>query len=529
MSHDPGLLLVDKRGQPHVMSVELSVTLEPVTHAKATKEYRAHSLLLYTDNGDHALLVATAPVQPFQTTKPFTFYVQVQPRTPTLLLCRWFAHAPSKEDHAWALEMVASGASATGDEITLLDIASTTQAVVQVKGWPWREEKPSPTYAPHPLLAELDHMVREAYTRVPKGKPSDVFVQVQVHLGLVVRSMPVLFFALLARRMQATPQQATAYFEHVLRVATALSADRGRDEEQLLADTIALPSLCWAYRADKTRTMDEIDQWSSLWAYPASRVVAFDCEDGSIALMQLFMVLQSVELVQPSAALKRMQTLAKTYKPWLAINELRTKNGSAKGGVGGDGYVLHCCLLLLPIQASSSAPISIESTARISGPWRVRDAKSEGLAFTEARARARKGLTEQMDGVVMHQRTPMGVVRERKVYGRLVSLVSCAGSRAQHVLMRGVDTATYLTTFNSGYLGGVVAVDIPVADLEKACARELQLTPTPRFPVPPPSSSSLDDIGDSSIILPAFASAPAREASTRVRVTADMDLFVFRG
>lgn len=525
MSQDPGLLLVDKQGQAHVRSVELVVTLRPVTHDHPSKAYRQHSLVLYTDNGDHALLVESIPVWPHQPSKPFTFYVQVKPRAPSLLLCRWFAHAQDKEsDSAWALEMVASGGSATGEEIMLLDVASKSQAVVDVKGWPWKEEKPSPKYTPHPLLAQVTRAVSHAYTKVPRKQPNDVFTQIHVHLGPVVRAMPVLFYTLVARRMKATPLQATAYFEHVTAIAMAMSSAPAAVDEQLLADMLTLPSLVWAYRPDKTRSLDEIDQWSSLWSYPPTPggVVAFDCEDGSIALMQLFLVLQSVELIRPSKSLQRLQTLARRYTPWLAVNELLSSGGSAKGGVGGGNYVLHCCLLLLPSGGSGAVPISIESTARCSGPWRKEGGDG---TYARDRARAHKAVARGSDRAIMHLRTPISVVHAHRMYGRLIALVSCESGRARHLLMEGVDTAAFL--FGGGDVSSArVAVDIPLADLEDACARELQLTPTPRFPAAPRAAVVMPIPRDASVILPAFASADVRAACTQVHVTSDANLFV---
>lgn len=530
MSHDPGLLLRGAGGEAHVYQVHLRVTLQPVTHAHRTKDYTGHSLVLYTDNGDHALLVQTVKLQPCQM-EEVTFVVRTVPDAPRLLLARWYAHASDEADHARALEMVASGGATPGHPIPLIDIERKTQGTVEITGWPARADKSEPVYKAAPLLAQIVNQTTQAYKKLRNPvKPNDRFVDVQVHLGTVVRSMPLLFFALLARHMQATPQQSTAYFEHALAAATALSADPS-DKEQLLAEMVALPALAWAYRPDKTRSREEIDQWSSLWSYPASATVAFDCEDGTIALMQLVMVLQNVTLTeQATPALREMQTMAKRYVPWLAVNELLSSSGSAKDGTGGgDGYCLHCCLLLLPREGVKASPISIESTARCSGPWKdwtLRELAADRVVYDRARSMASD--LRGPDREAMHMRSPVSVVHARKMYGRLIALVSCAGDRARHVLMDGVDTGTFM--LDGGDVSkGVQAVDCPVADLERACARALQLTPAPRFPAPPPvRERRLPAVGmDASVLLPAFAKASAK-CRAEVRVTDQLSLFVHR-
>lgn len=489
-------------GQPCVFQLPLQLTLRSV--GKSAKKYRRHHLTLFTETGDHPLLVSSVPIELGKPTA-VTLYLR---KHPGRLLVRWSAESWHSDDEAWSMEMVAAGVAP--GELRCID--NQVHGVLECK---WSPSAPvaSPSHRPGDTVTRK---VEAAYKHLkgPQG-PYDRFTNVQVHLGARVETVPLLFFSLLGHRgIQAHPMHVTLWWEHCLRVATTL-ASPGAALDELLTLASTLPACAsWVYRADVTRAGREIDQWcTSLWSNPEGAALkAYDCEDGSVALMQLFTTFQRTELVRPSPALQRLQTLARKYTPWLAINELLSSTGSAKGGVGGGDYVLHCCLLLLPTRADADvAPISIESTAPLcSGPWR-RDQKD---TFTVHPSHFPKAA----DRLCAHVRTPTSTVRRRKMYGRLIALFTsgAAGThtRSQHLLIDGVDTATFLLDPKLP----APAVDLPTAELEAMFAQELRLVPAPSHPIPA-SASPLPS--DAPVLLPDCASKELRSRCTRVPISAD--------
>lgn len=514
---DPGVHYADVCTQTgaivcaHIQQVTLRLCLRRHTRKGkggegASKPLSRHCLSIYADNDNHPLLLGNvhdvADASPFTT----TLAVRVRPRPPSRLMIHWYADAFSAEDGMMAQELIASGSGMTGN-VTLVDLGGTAQGTLSIEAaWPFAVSTPPPPTPDNPQAAALIQHTRAAY-KLAKGvnHETDVFTDVHVYLDRVVR-LPILWYALHAHQMYAVPDEATAYFENALAIARHLApraTPSAFGQQQLLADMIALPSLGWIYRPD-TWAHDNTDaeHWSSLFSHPGPGLPAFDCEDGSKALMELFLVFQKIELVRPSSELRHLQRLARRYTAWMAIGELKSDSGSASGSVQtpghlgareSDTYIMHCYLMLLTRAPGGvdAPPITIESTAYASGVWsdgmdRYRDEEAREYS---REMRALEALPSEQQRLNARVRSPMSLVHEQRMYGRLIALFTVDDTRGRHRLMHGIETSTFLLHHSVDQVG-TLALDVARPALEAWMATELALAPRSRFPRAPPITTA---------------------------------------
>jgi len=457
------------------MSATLALTLTVAPVTPTGKVYSRHRLTVHTPSAPCMQTFEAVPGKPVHVTLAC-------PSDLTTVVVRWFASFTEEDDGLLAQEMVAATGFAllssvveqSEHEVKLYDIESNAPGTLHVVAsdrlhdWPHR--------GGNAAARQYIHRVREAYGKVQRI-PGDRFDSIPVLLGGPPIELPTLWFALLATRPRMVDAaNATCLFDHWLALSERLAwRDTAKDDHQMLADMLAMPSLAWVYRGDKAAGDGHpIDYWAHLMSQPVCppehTLVSFDCEDGTCALWEVLDVFQSLELVEASPRLLRLQQLARRYTPWMAIGELRTASGSMVVGVGGTSYQQHAYLVML---AEGEPTLTLESTAYASGVWRGQPSGPDEAPYERLQARA--------DGTNASVRYPISLVRERRMYGRLVALLSCTPERSRHVLLGGVDTHTFLAKPRMPE----PVIDVPTSELRNALRTELSLMPCSVFPRAP--------------------------------------------
>ena len=529
---DPGLHISDACAvtgavlAQHVVTVKLALRLEQ--KGSAAKHYSDHCVTLYT-NGDkqHPLLMGTVGLMvDAVATVDASLPVLVTPSPPTLLLVQWYANALNPDDGISARELIAGGVlnGAGTVRLQLFDVENTVQGVLHVTGWPFKNTSADPlpvNKGAHALVQQ----VMDGYRKLqPPAGSTDKFSAVQLQIGDRARPMPIVFFIAHATLMRADPANATAYFENCIRVCSA----SGRCSPHLLADVLSLPSLGWIYRPDVTRMGADADQWASLHSFPGRGPLAFDCEDGSKAMLELLHVLQNIVFVQPTPSLVQLQQLARRYTGWLCICELKSENGSASLRPGVN-YLNHAIALLLCKDQLTLPPITLESTAYCSGVWTPDVMRT--LAADERRFAQSTQLMEHtlyasaVDRGNARVKAPIAIVVNQQMYRRVLALVSSTADRTQHILINKAMT-TFLLDDKGALRQAVVALDLPTSELLSMCSAEMRLMPACRFPSAPAPSASAACIEDCAFLLP--TSSEAARATSIVAVNDSMNLYMFK-
>ena len=316
--------------------------------------------------------------------------------------------------------------------------------------------------------------------------------------------LPLLWYAV--PRLQSSPD-VTAVFERLLAVAQAVGSHAAQsDDAQLLAEMLALVSLAWVYRADVWRDGTCGDSWTDLWSFPAldTSVWAMDCEDGAKALYELALLLQRITLDRgASDTLVRLQSLCRQYTPYLCILELLSGDGKMHANNNGAAYIKHCICVLVPVEAGASC-ITLEATAYASGAW-GRPAKSDdrdALRYrkTNTAVHAKCDAQTNFNARIL---IPIRLVQQERMYGRLLSLWSCANGRAVHYLANR-DAASFFV--NPAVSELATAVDIDLSTLQQALAPELARTPTPMLPHAAHASAALPSSRNGLVLLPLSSS-----------------------
>lgn len=450
---DTGLEVASADGKLHTRVFNVTLRLDVV---KRNDSLANHVLVLYTDAHSHPLLLCTVrDACNAQTVK------LAVPDDATCLLVRWYADAEAQF-------LVAVGCAALGSNVELRDIAKVREATLSVEGAPVRKYKPSAPTSSSQIQEACD-----AYKDI-KHCAEEEFTSVYVQLDKV-REMPILWYPIVASQTKASPEAATALFEHLLQLALLWRVDDG----DVLGEMLSLPSLGWTYRDDKTRSGTFADLWTTIYTTPDPHKAAFDCEDGSIAALQLLLVLQNVELL-PSAShkLKRIQALARRYRGWLTIGELYTDSG----------YEQHCFLVLLDrswtgkIHDRLLPSISVESVVWGSGVWHQIPVKEHESNPDDSTDRVRYSMQS---------------IRANNLYRNVTALVSAEpGGRATHLLLYKEAGVLNRLMGHTCVLGVPIAelmcgevrrkqvIDIAACDMEKQLAKQLALYPSSTFPSP---------------------------------------------
>ncbi len=442
---------------------KLVVSLCP--NAAATKGKSEHVLVIYTDNPVRECWSGT-----LQLNTPTEIFVGVC-HSATQFLARWYADITTDEGLT-AQSFLGAGACPIGSNtMQLIDMAKKQQCSVSFK------TTLKPRKVPQPILNPRARALVDASNRAHSGlrfHPNEEFSYVSVLIGPEVQELPLLWYPLVALRAAET-DYSTQTLSRLLALASHFKP-RAKDG-QLLADTLTFPSLGWRYTADKTPSGIYADCWSNLFTFPNPERAAFDCEDGAQASLELFNVLISLDL-NPRSPLARIQALARKYTPFLVVGEIKS----------GGKYVLHCFMVLLGLDDNKSLPaINIESTAFSSGEW-CRDAIDESIE--EDQREYRECMQASKDIPTARIRSPVSMVCEQKMYGRIFSLFGCTKTRARHWLLvrdgkLGIDTNAFLLDPTSHLQNIKVAIDLPTEELQSILQPELDLFPHSRFPLPP--------------------------------------------
>ena len=514
----------------HVASVQLTLRLQ--TRGMASKQYAQHVITLHTfvpdaSNMPHPLLVGTFPVSA-DAQGPMTVFLPVRVAQPAVLMARWYASAFSPVDGVSAQELVACGSLVNG-EAQLRDMENTVQGVLYVGGF----EAPAPLHTkPNKQAQALVQKVRDAYARVqPAPSPNDKFADMQVQMeDGRAGSMPLLFFTAHATLMRVPDRaNATAYFENALRVC---SGGVHVHPAQLLADVLSLPSLGWIYRPDLTRTGQDVDQWASLLSFPGGPGVpiAFDCEDGSKALLELLGVLQGLQLVNPTPALVELQMLARLYRGHFCICELKSDNGSAVQKNGVSHYVNHALVVMLPVQQHADLPpITLESTAYCSGAWlpstsTLASDEDEFAFATRAAARQLGNSAVAVENARI--KSPISLVVKQRMYGRVLALVSCSSAAGAEHWLLNMDMATFLSNPNLSTCGAVPAISMSLDALLAVCGAELRMAPVSRFPRAPTAAAAGAQLQGAMFLMPpGTQKMHGNKALQAIQVTDEMTLY----
>lgn len=325
----------------------------------------------------------------------------------------WYAVVDG-EDGLQALELVACGTSALdGNTIRMRDVEGQEQGTVDVKGL--QLATVAHAFEESSLVPQLRNVARD------KGLPtSELFASVKLHVPSIGwHSVPLLSFAQPALKGHS---KATDVFERFLELALAFAHPTQTDDASLLADMLAVPSLAWLYRPDTTRAGRDNDTWQYAWAMPLSNgmPLAMDCEDAAKALYDLALLFQSLELASnASPRLRQLQVLARLYTPYMAIGELKSHDAHALTSSRDDAYVLHAFVVML---AKDKPSLSLEGTSYASGAWLAHTHDAEDVrVYTELSRRAETTLDAKANEVAKI-RSPMSMVRDQRMYRRLIAL-----------------------------------------------------------------------------------------------------------
>ncbi len=386
------------------------------------------------------------------------------PPASSQLLVRWYADVCTKENLV-AQQYLGGGACAIGEtEIALIDVTSSRHGRLSV-----RYTAPTQVRPVTRVPIASSHLVKQVQAGFKhlQHKRHDDIASVSVLIGSQMRELPLLWYPLLAMRMSTlTKSSANATWSRLVQLAQHFHP--GATDGQVLAEALAFPSLGWRYCADLTPSGVYADSWSSLFTFPNPERAAFDCEDGAHACLELFHVLLGLEVEDGDLA--RIQRLARQYTPFLAVGEIKSEKK----------YVLHCFLVLLDTEKKRLPAIHVETTSFGSGEWhtgfrdRVDEDEREYTECSDAWPDARI-------------RSPISMVHDQKMYGRLLALFGCTRERARHWLLHtgntlGVDTNAFL--LNPSAHATNVVVDMPTAELQKLLAHELSMCPTSSLPLP---------------------------------------------
>lgn len=320
----------------------------------------------------------------------------------TLLSVRWFYDVTTEDGLVGEVCGGACRIHRNGEAVSLRDWKGRRiPGTVSVAGL----EQSLPSLPPHgDLHPDVMKRVRETLQTRFHADEKDIFDHFRVDDH---RRSPVALFALhaaqLARRV--APRDAQTLLGHLEKMARAF-APPGHREEDVLADVLALRSLPRAYAVDRTYWGETADQWSVLNSFPEPHRAVFDCEDGAHEALELFYVLQQ-------HGVGSLADLARCYVGYLALGQIRVH------GV----YTAHAYVILLPKEPVGKDPaISIETTTYSSGAWHANlDAKRDEPAFEEARIALRAVKRSEETARI---RSPLSMVAEQRIYGRLFALVT---------------------------------------------------------------------------------------------------------
>jgi hypothetical protein len=340
------------------------------------------------------------------------------------------------DDNINAQSVVACGCGT--NEISMIDIDGKQVGTLYI-----RDGIQVPESIRVPDMTKSDRITSIVYQRQARlcAPLKHQFTDASFHLDRV-RRMPLLFYTLQASLVEFDQLDAPVFFERCLAIVDRF-ADPHDIDKNTLASVLALVSLGWVYRFDVNPGLshERQDFWTSLLSFPDPHLASFDCEDGSKALLEVFLCFVRMSTEGSSVRLRSLQLTAKRYTPFMGVVELKNATG----------YGLHCITVLLDSttvdalvsdriaelpasshsgrMAESPAPtITLESTAYASGVW---DAKNDTLVSDEAHMDLENEQVPSSLVNIARVHSPISMVRNQRMYGRLLSLFTCSYEKGQ--------------------------------------------------------------------------------------------------
>jgi len=490
-------LVISTDGVDHIFKIKIQLRLNVVERTEYEHEHplSCHTLVVYSDDHEHPLQLSTLRDVELDTWIEEEIVVSNQA---SIIMVRWYADAKDS-DGLIGQQWIASGAMQLigGNKMELFDIDKRIEGRLSFRGL-------TGDYGIVPIIDDNENkestdLINEQNKLTLLLKNAQIEYQCEnkyklydtnVLLGSDVRRLPLIWYPLLASQIKATPRQATKLFAHLLTLADAFSHQTQRSDGSILADMIAFPSLGWIYRNDRNRSGDKTDCWSSTFSFPDPWKACMDCEDGGHSALQLFMILQEVQLDDSASdRLLHIQEHARKYRGWLAKGELSTP---------GDKVTLHLYLVLLDKLWNTNTTndllpsIVIESTTYSSGEWVVpaKEVKQiDKQIYSKIDSQARKYDIENQ----ARSRNPISMIQKQHIYLQLLELFSVdAGknSRSIHLILTnpstgkmGIDSNSFLT--QTVKPGVKTVIDVSTSNLMRIFKNELRMQPSAVFPSPP--------------------------------------------
>jgi hypothetical protein len=261
---------------------------------------------------------------------------------------------------------------------------------------------------------------------------------------------PLLVYAAAAGKIRYTDAQADALFTRLHQVA-ARNVQLRRDYGQLTPfemTAFTVTEMCtillrtMLYTADNLNGVP-IDQWTNPHWFPDCSEAAYDCEDGSAAIMDWLFVLTHAKFHTPS--LQALATFVRRYTPFLVTGELYTEPFQTEQHVYVvllDKAWVNWKLRLGPEPSTPLPAILVESTNYIDGVWtpRMTQEDMEGYRHAELADSIFGGGHADLKRLV-HFSIPLTVTLRNRGYGKASVLLTNQHSETRvHQLALGCTT-----------------------------------------------------------------------------------------
>jgi len=316
------------------------------------------------------------------------------------LVCMVFVTTVS-EDGSVVFELLAQGVVGLADALSgairvpVKDVENTLQGWVEFGGGAKGKDAPAHTPALEKVEPEKEAdrlgsrwlLTLQNFRKRANSNASDddlskaVFSDFEQVDG--ARRLPIWAFPALARKLAdvtadgllADPAKSISLLKHWAAIAVFLQKECGvsprkwenqtkaERDGNLLTEFLTLPFRAMIYSPDEIHRGKEhskprrfmTDQWVQLSSFPASPYIGFDCEDGSLLVLQIFYLLQAFVKTWKTTkeetkmgwtasdseikALVEIATVSTKYLPFFCLGELQT---------AADKYSPHAFVVLQP-------------------------------------------------------------------------------------------------------------------------------------------------------------------------------------
>lgn len=213
----------------------------------------------------------------------------------------------------------------------VLDKVSIDHSSVYSKSWIHTKE--------HPLSKKYKDRCDRMYNET-SFLHEQKFVYVDTHVG----RLPIISSVIAAAWVTVPPARTVKLLNHLLQIASCVMGAHLENLEhepentalELMTEMLSIIIRCMIYKDDTTRAgVDRdtpVDQWVSLNCFPNWDLAAFDCEDPTVNVLQIFNILKYVTIPQTeeNGPLLHIQRLAKAYTPFMCFGQI-VYNGEKVG------------------------------------------------------------------------------------------------------------------------------------------------------------------------------------------------------